>query len=65
MTGSLKIVYKVNPQRNNQFGFFITNGSEARQIGLIEFPMDSLLGESIKTADEISVALRKRIRKSV
>lgn len=65
MTGSLKVIYKVNPQRNNQFAFYVTNGSESRQVALVEFPMDSLLGESIKTADEISVALRKRIRKSV
>lgn len=65
MTGSFRVVYKVNEQRSNQFAFYVTNGSETRQIGLIEFPMDSLLGESIKTADEISVALRKRIRKSV
>ena len=65
MTGSFRVVYKVNEQRSNQFAFYVTNGSETRQIGLIEFPMDSLLGESIKTADEITVALRKRIRKSV
>lgn len=65
MTGSLKVVYKVNPQRNNVFAFFVTNGCEARQIGLIEMPMDSLLGESVKTADEVAVALRKRIKKSV
>lgn len=65
MTSSWKVVYKINPQRNNQFAFYVTNGSEARQVGLIEMPMDNMIGDSIKTADEIVVALKKRIRKSI
>ena len=65
MTSNLKVIYKVNPKRNNQFAFFVTNGSETRQIGLIEMPMDNMLGDSIKTADEIVVALRKRLKNSV
>lgn len=65
MTSNLKVIYKVNPQRNNQFAFYVTNGAEARQIGLIEMPMDNMLGNSIKTADEIVVALKKRLRNSV
>lgn len=65
MTSNLKIIYKVNAKRTNQFAFFVTNGSETRQIGLIEMPMDNMLGDSIKTADEIVVALRKRLKKSI
>lgn len=65
MTGSLKVIYKVNPQRNNQFAFYVTNGSEIRQIGLIEYPLDNQLGMSVKTSDAIAQELQKRIRKSI
>lgn len=65
MTTSWKVIYKVNPQRNNQFSFYVTNGAEVRQIGLIEFPADNQIGESIKTADAIVVELRKRIRRAI
>lgn len=65
MTSSLKVIYKVNPKQNNQFGIFVTNGAEIRQIGLIEFPNDNQIGESIKTCDEIVVAIKKRLRKSI
>ena len=64
MTSNLKVIYKVNPKHTNQISFFVTNGSETRQIGLIEMPMDNMLGNNVKTADEIVVALRKRLRSS-
>ena len=65
MTSNLKVIYKINPKQNNQFSIFVSNGVEMRQIGLIEFPNDNQIGESIKTCDEIVVALKKRIRKSI
>ena len=55
----------VDPNRNNVFAFFVTNGSEVRQIGLIEYPIDGQIGLSIKTADVIAQELQKRIRRSI
>lgn len=65
MTSNLRVIYKVDPNRNNVFAFFVTNGSEVRQIGLIEYPIDGQIGLSIKTSDVIAQELQKRIRRSI
>ncbi len=63
---SYNVIFKVNPRNHSVFNFYaVNNRKEAMQIAIIQFPHDNMLGENMRTAEEIKLALSKRIRKSV
>lgn len=60
------VVIKQDNKRPNVFGFFmVTPIGEARQLAIVECPMDGQLNDSLVMCQDIKAAIMKRLRKSV